>query len=104
MNPRPLRLATLTLLALLAFPALAATVREHTADGIAFIEGGIGAEDRQVLDAERDRYAVLVLTAARGSGAWLADVHVGIRDDAGKSVFERQLQAPWLLIDMPPGR
>jgi hypothetical protein len=69
-----------------------------------FVEGGIGLDDVQLMDAQRSAYALALRTAALGSGAYLADVHVRISDAAGVVVFERQLQGPWLLIDLPAGR
>jgi hypothetical protein len=45
-----------------------------------------------------------VRTAARGSGAWLTDVHLTIRDADDHKVFDRQMDGPFLLIDLPPGR
>ena len=87
----------------LSFAARAAQW-DRTPEGIAFLEGGIGAEEVTALEAERARWPLEVRTAARRSGAWLADVHLCIRDAAGRLVFDRQLQAPWLLIDLPPGR
>jgi hypothetical protein len=92
------------LAAMFACGGAAAAVRDLVPPGIGFVEGGIGLEDAQILDAERARHPLSIRTAARGSGAYLADVHLTIRDEAGIAVFNRQLQAPWLLIDLPPGR
>lgn len=96
--------ATLACAALVLATAGHAAVYDRTADGIAFIEGGIGEEELSVLEAEQSDYALTVRTAARRSGAYLADVHLRIRDAEGHVAFERQLQAPWLLIALPPGR
>jgi hypothetical protein len=90
--------------ALASFPLAHAAVYDRTAGGAAFIEGGVGEEEESVLMAEESAYALTVRTVARRSGAYLADVHLRILDAAGRVVFERQLQAPWLLIDLPPGR
>ena len=45
-----------------------------------------------------------IMTAARTSGAHLADVDVAIVNDKGERVFERHLDGPWLMIDLPLGR
>ena len=90
--------------ALLLSMPLRAAVHDRTADGIAFTEGGIGDEEVSELEAERSEYSLRVRTATRRSGAYLADVFLRIRDASGRVVFERRMQAPWLLIALPPGR
>jgi hypothetical protein len=104
MTPSAIRPAALLFAALLCCGGAAAAVRGQTRGGVSFIEGGIGVEDAQILAAERGRHPLTIRTAARRSGAYLADVHMTIRDAAGIAVFERQLEAPWLMIDLPPGR
>jgi len=104
MSPLALPRAALACAALCLSMAAHAAVYDRTADGVAFIEGGIGEEELSVLMAEQSTYSLTVQTAARRSGAFLADVHLRIRGAAGRVVFERQLQAPWLLVDLPAGR
>ena len=91
--------------AVLAFGsvAIAATV-ERTPEGVAYVEGGIGLDESQAMETESRGFSLRLRTAARGSGAYLADVDLTIRDAQGHEVFHRQLGAPWLLIDLPPGR
>jgi hypothetical protein len=102
---RSAALGAVGVVALLALTGLpAAGDAPDPARAVPFIEGGIGLEDAQMLDAERVRHPLEIRTAARRSGAYLADAHVTIRDAAGIVVFDRQLQAPRLLIDLPPGR
>lgn len=99
-----LRGIAVALLFSLPLVAAHAALHDRTSDGIAFVEGGIGADEVSDLLAERPSYALSIRLAARRSGAYLADVHLRIRDAAGRVVFERQVQAPWLLVDLPPGR
>lgn len=56
------------------------------------------------MQAQRDRYSLWVITAAKGSGAYLADVNVRITDAGKKQVLEHAMAGPWLLVDLPPGR
>jgi hypothetical protein len=65
-----------------------AAVDGRTPDGIAFVEGGIGQDEVQSLQAESRRYTLRVRTAARGSGAYLTDVDLSIRDAARHVVFQ----------------
>jgi hypothetical protein len=99
-----LRRAALLLPLLLATAGASAALPDRGIGGVPFVDGGIGLEDVRLMDAQRSVYALALRTAALRSGAYLADVHLRITDLAGVVVFERQMQGPWLLIDLPPGR
>jgi hypothetical protein len=94
----------LVLLAALAQAPSWAAVQEHTPEGIAYMEGGIGADEVEVLLAQRASYSLSIRVAAALSGAYLPDAHLRIRDADGTVRFNQQMHAPWLLIDLPPGR
>ncbi len=81
-----------------------AVTRGNTAEGRAFVSGGVGEEEARQLQAERARYSLSVRTAAKRSGAFLADVHIRIRNAAQTTVFDQDLDGPWLMIDLPGGR
>ncbi len=83
---------------------LAALEQGKTADGVAFMSGGIGSGEREQLARARDEFSLQVVTAARGSGAFLAAVELKITDAGGRTVFERPLEGPLLLLNLPPGR
>lgn len=105
MNLTGLRLAGLLAAAsLFAAAGVPAATRGTTSSGWAFLEGGIGRVEVDALQAEREKYSLWVITAVRISGAYLADVRLRITDERHRVVFDRQLQAPWLLIDLPQGR
>lgn len=72
-------------------------------EGHWFIEGGVTHEERQAMVAARSGYRLWVLTAARGSGAWLADVEVTVRDVHGTLRYHGRIDGPWLMLDLPPG-
>lgn len=86
-----------------ASPSLASTSGK-TAQGWAFLDGGIGQTETETMESERGQYSLWIMTAGRTSGAHLADVDVAIVNDKGEQVFERRLQGPWLMIDLPLGR
>jgi hypothetical protein len=98
------RPAVLAMVLLQACGAASAALTDRTAGGIGFVEGGIGIDEVQALDEQRSRYPLALRMAALRSGAYLADVHLTITDAAGSVIFDRQLQAPWLLIELKPGR
>ncbi|MFL6630605.1 MAG: hypothetical protein ACJ8G1_29495 [Vitreoscilla sp.] len=97
--------AALTVLAwaCAASQAVAAT-QGQSPQGWAFIEGGIGQTETESMESERGKYSLWIMTASRTSGAHLADVEVTIVDGNGEAVFQRRLEGPWLMIDLPLGR
>ena len=92
------------LAAWLAVFSAAAEELRHTPAGVAYLSGGVGIDEARAFPAESAHHALAVRTAARGSGAWLADVDLTILDAHGREVFRQRLDGPWLLIDLPPGR
>jgi hypothetical protein len=76
----------------------------QSAQGWAFIDGGIGQTETESMESDRGKYSLWIMTAGRTSGAHLADVDVTIVNDKGQQVFERRLDGPWLMIDLPLGR
>ena len=101
------RFIVCTMLALLALTPQSpadATAQGVNSGGHPFLIGGIGRDEAELLASERSHFALTVRTAAAGSGAYLSDVHLSIRDAAGELVFDATLDGPWLLIDLPPGR
>jgi hypothetical protein len=75
-----------------------------TLAGRPFVSGGVTQDERDALSALRSRYALEVVTAARGSGAYLAGVHVTVIGENGRKLLDTALDGPWLLVDLAPGR
>lgn len=89
-------------------PAAVGVVRAETAAGYRLMSGGVTAEDRALMQAERSGYSLWVSTVARPSGAYLADVELQVDSLAGPAgvhtrVLQRQLEGPWLLLALPAG-
>jgi len=82
----------------------AAMLRGTTDLGVPFVSGGVGTEEVATLSDERKRYSLAILTAARGSGAFLADVRIRISDEHSTLVLDTVMDGPWLLVDLPAGR
>lgn len=97
------QLALCLLLATL-LPAASALTRGTTQMGQAFVSGGITPDEIDVIKDERKQYSLAVLTVARGSGAYLADVHVTIVDDHQRPVLDVVMDGPYLLVNLPAGR
>lgn len=76
----------------------------ETAQNRRFVSGGVSIEEAQALERQRNDYRLWLVTAARGTGAWLADAHAVLRDADGSVVLDTILQGPYLLVDLAPGR
>jgi len=75
----------------------------RTAQDRRFITGGVGLEESEPLKAMANNFSLTVVLAAT-SGAYLADAHVTINDARGQRVLELQLNSPYLLVQLDPGR
>jgi hypothetical protein len=70
-----------------------------------YISGGIGSTEREALYKERGSYNLWLTMAAKGSGAYLSDVHVRILDKRlQQPVLLHTLAGPWLFVQLPVGR
>jgi len=100
------RLVTLlaAVASILVAPPASAMTHGKSAQGWTFLEGGVGATETESMESERSNYSLWIMTAARTSGAHLSDAEVTIVNDKGEQVFERRLDGPWLMIDLPLGR
>jgi hypothetical protein len=102
-----MRRATLgfVLLVVAGLLSVAGAVQQSTtAQGRAYVGGGVTDDERLEMQAQRDRYSLWVLTAARKSGAYLSNVHVVITDMNKTVVFDAPIDGPWLFVDLPLGR
>jgi hypothetical protein len=82
----------------LALPGL----RQQTQGEIDFITGGVGEREREALNNISNAYNLFV-TMALETGAYVADVHVTLRDSSGQAVLETTTRGPFLLADLPEG-
>jgi hypothetical protein len=99
------RSAALVLLVSVAMAALAQSAidRGQTSRGEPWLMGGVGQDAVAALRLARGGYSLSVQTAARRTGAFLADVHLRIEDAQGRPVFDQDLSGPWLLVKLQPG-
>jgi hypothetical protein len=72
--------------------------------GKPFVSGGVGATEQGALRAEGPGYGLAILTAASGTGNFLADVRIHITDAQSHEVLDTLMDGPWLLVDLPAGR
>jgi hypothetical protein len=91
------------LTSMLGSPPALALSEGVTAQGLAFISGGVGQDERETMSVRRNQFSLHVTAAARRSGAYLGDVRVRIVDAAGKIVLETTMDGPWLLVGLALG-
>jgi hypothetical protein len=98
------KVACLLALEMCCHAGVGAAEEGMTNQGRRYVSGGVSEEERVLLHAQRERYSLWIVTAARGSGAYLSDERVKVADSDQRVVFDASLDGPWLLIDLPPGR
>lgn len=97
--------AAATALATTVVPAPAsATVEGRTAQDRPFVSGGVTQAELADLNMKRPFFNLSLLTAARGSGAHLAGVRVRVLGADGTPVLETEMDGPYLLVDLLPGK
>ena len=75
-----------------------------TALGNRYLAGGVSDAETAAMQEQRDMFSLWVITAARKTGAFLADTTIRITDSRQRVVFDAPVEGPWLLIDLPLGR
>ncbi|CAN7534778.1 carboxypeptidase regulatory-like domain-containing protein [Duganella sp. LjRoot269] len=90
-------------LALGAHWSAAADLRPTSQNGVTYLSGGVGEEERQAMLDARGDYKLLLTFSTKGSGEMLADVAVTIRDHAGKEVASLVSPGPMCYLDLAPG-
>lgn len=89
----------------LCIAAGAQAVQEgKTAQGHAYVSGGVSDTEQVYMHARRDAFSLWIVTAAKKTGAYLTDVRITVTDARQRVVFDAPLDGPWLLIDLPLGR
>jgi hypothetical protein len=80
-----------------------AMVRGTTDLGRSYVSGGVGGEEMNSLNSERAQYTVSILTASKGTGAYLSGARIVITDGKSGPILETVMDGPWLLVDLPAG-
>jgi hypothetical protein len=87
-------------------PAFAAdsAVEPQKQGDIAFVSGGVGADENQALDSVQSEYNLHMLFAVKGTGEYASDIKVKILDANGKTVLDTVSSGPRLFVKVPTGR
>jgi hypothetical protein len=71
--------------------------------GIRYISGGVGEDERTTLDALANQFNLHLMFARQGSGEYFAAVRVNILDTHGATVLTAESRGPWLFAQLPSG-
>lgn len=94
----------------LTLPAAAATMTQSalpqakTENGISYMSGGVGEAESSAMKKEARHYPLSMVFSAKKDNEYLADVHVHIKDKAGKEVLSTVSDGPIMLVKLPAGK
>jgi hypothetical protein len=77
-------------------------IRERSEGGVAYMTGGIGIGEREVMESWGQDYN-LKLSFAEKIGVYLTDVGVVVTDRNGSEIINITTNGPWLYLQLPPG-
>ena len=91
---------------LYSFSAIAdsSMIKQQSQGDVTFISGGIGGEERDVLQAVRADYNLALLFSMQGTGEYFSDVTVSISDAKHQTVLDTVSDGPMLFAKLKPGR
>lgn len=75
----------------------------HTQGDVTWVSGGIGEQEMQYMEQIQGAYNLRLLFALQGSGQYLSDVRVTVRDEDGGTVLTATADGPRLFAKLDPG-
>lgn len=91
------------LLVLLFATAAAAQPAVQEKDGVRFVSGGVGEDERAAMATLRERFNVRVTAFVPKGGNYLAGVVLAVREATGRTVLEATMDGPFLYVALSPG-
>ncbi len=82
-------------------PAPPLMVKDY--EGIPYVSGGIGMDEREAMSAIASEYNLKIVFALK-EGNYLADASVLIKDAQGKTVLDAVSDGPWFYAKLPAGQ
>ena len=86
-----------------SFAAAESLLEGRTSQDRRYVAGGIGLDESESMKAAARDFPLAITVSAK-SGAYLADSRIRIEDARGAVVLDTQLKAPYLLVDLAPGK
>ena len=82
-------------------PATPLMVKDY--EGIPYVSGGIGLDEREALSATASEYNLKIVFALK-EGNYLADASVLIKNAQGRTVLDAVSDGPWFYARLPTGQ
>ena len=82
-------------------PATPLMVKDY--EGIPYVSGGIGLDEREALSAIASEYNLKIVFALK-EGNYLADASVLIKNAQGRTVLDAVSDGPWFYARLPAGQ
>ena len=91
---------------LIGFPAAAqqTPLTPQTQGEVTFVSGGVGEDEREAMKAMRADYDLSLLFAVKGSGEYVSDVTVKIKNSSGSVCLDTVADGPMLYAKLRPGK
>lgn len=91
---------------LFSFPAVAEEelIKPQTQGEVTFVNGGVGGDEQNAMQALGADYNLHLLFSIKGTGEYVSDVKVRIADSSGNILLETVSDGPMLFARLKPGR
>lgn len=78
-------------------------IKQQEMNGIRYVTGGIGLDERNALKGMEKEYNLKLVFAAV-SGQYLSEIGIVIKNTNGNTLLNTTSDGPWFLADLPSGR
>jgi hypothetical protein len=79
-------------------------LQPQSQNGVNFVSGGVGEGSEDAIQNVGKQYDLHLLFAIQGSGQYLSDVNVTIKDAQGNALVMTVSDGPFFLAKLPPGK
>ncbi len=79
-------------------------LQPRSQNNVEYVTGGVGTEEQAALkELGHEGYTLKLVFAERGTGAYLANVHVMVADTSGRTVLDAMADGPAFYAKLPAG-
>ncbi|GAB2841135.1 hypothetical protein GCM10027277_05160 [Pseudoduganella ginsengisoli] len=79
-------------------------IAQQSSNGVNYVTGGVGSEERQAMQEVSPQYNVKLTFADKGTGEYRSGADVEVRDMRGNVRLQANDAGPLLYAQLPPGR
>ncbi|HEY8094685.1 MAG TPA: carboxypeptidase-like regulatory domain-containing protein [Methylobacter sp.] len=79
-------------------------IKPQTQGEVTFVNGGVGGDEQNAMQALGADYNLHLLFSIKGTGEYVSDVKVRIADSSGNTILETVSDGPMLFAKLKPGR